>query len=218
VPNVNDMVTATMKEPCILLRIANGSTTLVADVANPTAAASAQQTSKTPASALTATSGVTVWDCKCPAFLNRCQKLNAASKGDYLFFVTREASTWETTEHPQTDGESANWTHIARNGSSGRGSRHAYQQGTHDRGRIDSQWSALATNTNRTALGGPSHYTQLTLGDTLICSIPQPSNNANSSSQPASRDAPAPPPPTEQAGPSSRPPTPDRQSRTSITS
>jgi hypothetical protein len=45
--------------------------------------------------------GHTVWDRNCPAFVNRCRKLNAASKdGDYLFFVTREASTWETTDPP----------------------------------------------------------------------------------------------------------------------
>jgi hypothetical protein len=53
--------------------------------------------------------GHTVWDRNCPTFIDRCKSLNAANKdSNYLLFVTRDASTWETIDSDrksQTQGK-----------------------------------------------------------------------------------------------------------------
>src|SRR6202040_3275223 len=61
--------------------------------------------------------GHTIWDRNCTVFLDRCKKLNMASKeGDFPLFVTHGSSTWESTEPPQSDDEQDSWMRVARRG------------------------------------------------------------------------------------------------------
>lgn len=68
--------------------------------------------------------GHTVWDCNCPTFIDRCKSLNVANKdSNYLLFVIRDSSTWETVDSDcrLSDAQEDDWTPTQKKGTSGKG-------------------------------------------------------------------------------------------------
>lgn len=118
--------------------------------------------------------GHTVWDRNCPIFIERCKSLDASDKESwYPLFVTHDASTWETSS--PVSGPSAveedDWTPAAKRGTSGRGGRnHNHNQRAVIPVPVNRKEGqprgAPATSTNRTTLGAPGWYRQLTFEET----------------------------------------------------
>jgi hypothetical protein len=141
--------------------------------------------------------GHPAWDRTCPFFIDRCKRINSARKdGDFRYFVTRDAASWETLsddaaaplDPPDQTPRVLPTPGPQRTGSSGRGGGRGYptrgrgggvpREGYNTRNVFQShnhtpapandtlRPSGPATSTNRTSLGTTVRYKQLTFEET----------------------------------------------------